>query len=117
MEEREIISRELAGGSSCRRIGSVLGRDHSVISREVARHGGRSRYRAVDAQERAVIGRARPKQRRLERDGRLHDAVAAGLAEKWSPRQVSRRLREDHPGDHTLRVSHETTIYQTLYLR
>jgi len=116
VEEREIISRELAGGSSCRRIGVLLGRDHSVVSREVARNGGRSRYRAIQGQEKAVVGRARPKQRLLERDVRLHDAVGAGLALKWSPRQVSRRLRTDHSGEQTLRVSHET-IYQTLYLQ
>ncbi len=38
------------------------------------------------------------------------------MADKWSPRQVSRRLREDFAADDTLRVSHEA-IYQTLYLQ
>lgn len=82
VEEREIISRELAGGSSLRWIGSLLGRDHSVISREVTRNGGRGRYRAVPAQDRAVVGRARPKDRVLVVNTRLHDAVRDGLAEK-----------------------------------
>jgi IS30 family transposase len=47
---------------------------------------------------------------------RLHGAVNDGLAKKWSPRQISRRLRTDFPADDTMRVSHET-IYQTLYLQ
>jgi IS30 family transposase len=52
----------------------------------------------------------------LETNRRLHDVVNEGLAKKWSPRQVSRRLREDFPEDDTMRVSHET-VYQTLYLQ
>lgn len=40
----------------------------------------------------------------------------AGLAEKWSPKQISERLREEHPGDLEMRVSHET-IYECLYLQ
>jgi IS30 family transposase len=38
------------------------------------------------------------------------------LAKKWSPRQITGRLVEDHPADPRMRVSHET-IYQTLYLQ
>ncbi len=116
VEEREIISRELAGGSSLRWIGSVSGRDHSVIIREVTRNGGRGAYRAVPAQDRAGMCRRRPKLRRLAEDRRLHDAVRDGLAQRWSPRQVSRRLRLAFTDDHAMRVSHET-IYQTLYLQ
>jgi len=47
-------------------------------------------------------------------DPRWHDAVAAGLTEAWSPRQISARLRLEHPDDEAMRVSHET-IYQSLY--
>lgn len=115
-EEREVISRELARGSSYRAIGRVLNRDHSVISREVTRNGGRRAYRVVSAQRRANHCRSRPKSRVLERDERLHDVVNDGLVKTWSPRQVSERLRIDYPDDDTMRVSHET-VYQTLYLQ
>jgi IS30 family transposase len=115
-EEREMISRQLAGGLSCRAIAVVLGRHQSVVSREVARHGGRGSYRALAAQERADRDRGRPKDRVLAVNTRLHDAVRDGLAQRWSPRQVSRRLREDFAAEDTMRVSHET-IYQTLYLQ
>ena len=115
-EEREIISRELAVGSSFRAIGRLLNRDHSVVSREVARNGGRSAYRVIPAQRRADKYRARPKPRLLEENTALHDVVNAGLEKKWSPKQISKRLREDFPGDDTMRVSHET-IYESLYLQ
>jgi transposase, IS30 family len=115
-EEREIISRELAVGSSFRHIGWLLKRDHSVVSREVARNGGRSAYRVIPAQRRADERRARPKSRLLEENTALHDAVNAGLEKKWSPQQISKRLREDFPDDDTMRVSHET-IYESLYLQ
>jgi len=84
----------------------VLGGHQSVVSREVARHGGRESYRAVAAQERADRDRGRPKERVLVANNQLHEAVRNGLAERWSPRQVSRRLPEQFPGDQTLRVSH-----------
>jgi len=115
-DEREVISRELAKGGSCRAIGRLLDRDHSVISREVARNRGRRRYRAVPAQRRADTHRARPKPRLLATNRRLHDEVNNGLAKRWSPRQISRRLRADFPGDQTMQVSAET-VYQTLYLQ
>ena len=115
-EEREIISREIAAGNSFRQIGKLLNRDHSVVSREVARNGGRSAYRVIPAQRRADEHRARPKPRLLEENKALHDAVNAGLEQKWSPKQISNRLREDYPDDDTMRVSHET-IYESLYLQ
>jgi len=115
-EEREIISWELAAGCSYRWIGRLLNRDHSVVSREVTRNGGRAAYRAIPAQRRADEHRTRPKLRLLETNVRLHDAVNDGLVRKWSPTQISRRLRQDFPEDDTMRVSPET-IYQCLYLQ
>ena len=47
--DREEISRGLAESLEYKEIGLRLGRDSSVISREVARHGGRERYRAAAA--------------------------------------------------------------------
>src|SRR3954454_4058626 len=61
LTDREEISRGLAESLEYKEIGLRLGRDGSVISREVARHGGRERYRAVAAHEVAGAGRERPK--------------------------------------------------------
>src|SRR5438552_13561592 len=49
LAEREEISRGLAAGLSYRAIAAGLGRAPSTVSREVAGSGGRSRYRAVQA--------------------------------------------------------------------
>ena len=45
LRDREEISRGLVESLEYQEIGRRLGRDSSVISREVARHGGRARYR------------------------------------------------------------------------
>lgn len=118
LEEREIISRELARDENVtmRFLGRLLGRDHSGIAKEIKRNGGRRGYRAVTAQERCDALRVRPKERKLAASGRLHDEVNAGLAKKWSPQQISSRLKEDHPDDQEMRVSHET-LYECLYLQ
>jgi IS30 family transposase len=116
VDEREIVSRELAAGQTGRQIARWLGRHPSVVNREIQRNGGAGAYRAVAAQHRADAHRARPRQHRLVTNRRLYDAVNAGLGKKWSPRQISRRLREDFPGEDTMRVSHET-IYACLYLQ
>ena len=46
----------------------------------------------------------------------MREAVEAGLARRWSPQQISARLRVEHPDDPELRISHET-IYQSLYVQ
>ncbi len=90
-DDRDEIMMGLAREESFRVIGRRLGRHHSVISREVGRNGGREGYRSRAAAERACVMRARPKERKLEMNSRLHDEVAAGLAKEWSPQQISRR--------------------------
>ena len=116
IEEREVISRELSRDRSARFIGALLGRHHSAVSREIDRNGGRDEYRAVEGQIRCDAYRARPKARKLEASAELHDAVNDGLEQRWSPKQISRRLRADYPGDEGMRVSHET-VYECLYLQ
>ena len=53
LTEREDISRGIASGSSIREIATRLSRATSTVSREVARHGGRSEYRASEADGKA----------------------------------------------------------------
>lgn len=112
--EREEISRGIAVGESGRVIGVRIGRDPSVVNREIARHGGREGYRATAADRVAVGRRSRPKLRKLESNARLLEVVNEGLSKAWSPRQISARLVRDHPEEPELRVSHEA-VYQALY--
>ncbi|WP_075313287.1 MULTISPECIES: IS30 family transposase [unclassified Pseudonocardia] len=114
LSDREEISRGLAEGLSYKQIASVVGRDRSVISREVRRHGGRYEYRAAAAQERALAARERPKQFAVDRHPRLRGIVHALLRGGWSPASIAGRLPTEHPDDEACRVSHEA-IYQWIY--
>ncbi len=110
--EREEISRGLASGESLRAIAARLGRCASTVSREVNRNGGRRRYRAQKAQERASKRARRPKRCLLAIDARLRDVVARKLREDWSPEQISGWLKKRYPDDEAMRISHEI-IYCT----
>ena len=114
--EREEISRGLAMGRSVRGIARALGRAPSTISREIARHDGRIRYRAAHTDRVAWRNARRPKACALARHPALCAAVAAKLADRWAPQQIAGWLMPAYPDDPTMRVSHET-IYRSLYLQ
>ena len=116
MWEREEISRGLEAEESFRLIARsrLPGRSCTTVSREVGRHGGRERYRAVHALTAASRSRRRPKPRRLVVGVELAALVVSRLARKWSPRQISASLRVDFPDRPELHVCHET-IYQAVY--
>ncbi len=113
--EREEVSRGIAARWSLRRIAQALGPSHSSISREVARNGGRDAYRAHDADVVAFVRARRPKRSKLHRHPKLVAAVRRGLEQEWSPEQISHRLRLEHAGDPSMRVSHGT-IYLSLFV-
>jgi len=116
LDEREEISRGIAAGQSIRRIAAGLGRSPSTVSREVARHGGRSAYRAAEAEARAWDRALRPKLCRLASHPELRWRVAEKLALDWSPEQIAGWLRRTFPADEGLWVSHET-IYCSLFVQ
>ena len=116
LAEREDISRGIASGSSIRAIATRLSRATSTVSREVARHGGRSEYRASEADCEAWGLALRPKQCLLATHERLRRIVVSKLMLDWSPEQVSGWLKIQYPKDESLRVSHET-IYRSLFIQ
>lgn len=81
----EEISRGLAEDLLFAEITLRIGRDPSVVSRDVARHRGRSGYRAVVAEQRAYAARDRPKLFAVERSPRLRAVVTRQLRCGWSP--------------------------------
>jgi transposase, IS30 family len=113
--EREEILVGIRSGQSLTVIARRLGRVPSTVSREVTANGGRDRYSAWRAHQRARAQARRPKPCKL-RAGRLCDEVARRLQELWSPLEISERLKLDHPDDTEMRVSHET-IYQSLFVQ
>jgi transposase, IS30 family len=115
-EERVEIAVRVARGESNAEIARALGRHRSTIGREVGRCQSRGHYRPTTAQRKADRLARRPKPTRLAANPGLLAAVEMGLGKRWSPQQISRWLKREHPDDVGMHVSHET-IYQSLYVQ
>jgi IS30 family transposase len=116
LAEREEISRGLVQGYSLRQIAAELGRAPSTICREVQANGGTRRYRACEADRRALRFMRRPKVAKLRKCPRLAKVVEAKLRRRWSPEQISGWLKLTYPDDPEMQVSHET-IYLSLFVQ
>ena len=117
IEERIEIGMRVAAGESDSEIARGLGRHRSTIGRELARCGKRrGRYAPFAAERRARRLGCRPKATKLSVCPRLLAAVEAGLLKRWSPEQISAKLKVDHPDDREMRISHET-IYLSLFVQ
>jgi len=115
LEDREEISRCLAMCLTNKEIAAHIERDESVVCREIARNGGREKYRAHRAQARAEEERCRPKARKMDADPVLRRRVVSGLRSGFSADQVAGRLKYDRScGQAGQVVSHEA-IYTWMY--
>ncbi len=116
--ERVRIADGIKAGLTQRTIADQLGRNPSTISREIRRNTDprTGSYTPFHAQQQSRRRRERPKRRKLQKQPELRKFVQAGLEQRWSPEQISRRLRCDFPDQREMRVAPET-IYQTLYDR
>lgn len=114
--EREVIELCLANGRSHRRIGEILGRDHSVIDREVERNKPEGRpYTAKLAMELTARREAKRCRKKLEKDEPLKSFVVKQLLEDLSPEQIAGILKEEPPKHlEGKKVCHES-IYQYVY--
>lgn len=118
IEEREEISRQLVLNLSFRKIGILLGRSGSTISREVKKlpRDRRINYRAVRGQRRAMR-RARGRRmgkRKLFATSALLRVIRRKLGLFWSPEQIAEFLRSQYE-DASMHVSAET-IYTYIYV-
>ena len=116
LEEREMISRGLAGCKSLRRISQELGRAASTISREVARNGGPVKYRACHAEKAFLKRSRRPKLTLLSQDEELRGVVTKLLEADWSPEQIAGWLKRHSSDGKAMCVSHET-IYKSVFIQ
>jgi transposase, IS30 family len=146
LAEREEIAAGWAAGLARAEIARLIGRHRCTVGRELARNRTlrrpglpprpdgqrhrpgrrpgalplaqheRLRYRASLAQAKAEERARRPKPRKLTGNPVLLAKVQAGLTARWSPEQISRTLRREHPEQPEMWVSHET-IYQALYVQ
>jgi transposase, IS30 family len=117
IEERIEIAMRIAAGESDAEIARRLGRHRCTIGREIARCGKRrGHYAPFVAERRARRLACRPKARKLAGHPGLLAWVEQKLSERFSPEQISARLRLEFPDDPGMRISHET-IYQSLFVQ
>jgi len=115
--EREEIAIAHARGQGVRQIAHSLGRSPSTISRELQRNvQGTKGYRATTAHALAYERASRPKAAKLVTNLVLRAKVEKDLEKKYSPEQITGRLRVEFPDDLEMQVSPET-IYQSLYVQ
>ena len=114
--EREELRDLHRSGKSIRAIATAMGRSPSTISRELRRNTISTRgYLPHTAHRLSVQRRHRPRCPKLVGNTELRDYVQAKLRQRWSPEQISHRLRKDFPDSTEMRVSIET-IYQAIYV-
>lgn len=118
VEDRIFIADRILAGVSIRAIARDLNRSPSTISREVRRNAYAltGAYRPHAAQARADMRRSRPKRGKIAQNLELRAYIQGKLDRKWSPEQIARMLRRDHPDRPEMHVTHET-IYLALYVQ
>jgi IS30 family transposase len=117
LAERGMIQMGRRCGLSYAQIGQAIGRDKSVVWREVNRHTSADGvYYASVAHTKAHQSRRRPKPLKLLQDEDLCRLIGVWMDDGWSPKLISQMLAFYFSDDQTMQVSHET-IYQALYVQ
>lgn len=116
LRERETISKYLSQGVSCNRIGQIMGRSSSTISRNMLINNmSRATYWATDADFHSDCRKEVPKRsKNIASNKRLRRYIHEHLRLDWSPEQIAHTLKQAYPLDMSMRASHET-IYTYLY--
>ena len=117
LDQRGMIQLGQRTGLSYAEIGVAIGRDKSVVWREVRRNTSPDGvYYASVAHTRAHQRARRPKEFRLRKNAVLCQRIAVWMDDGWSPKLISSMLAIEYPDDQTMQVSHET-IYQAIYVQ
>ena len=85
--------------ATIRRVAIGLGRDPSIVSRDLRRN---ARPGSGDCRPHAAQACVRAR-------GALAPRTASGLGRRWSPEWIVRRVRRDFPDRPEMHVVHETT--------
>ena len=117
LSQREEIRVGIEHQRSDADIAVLVGCHRSTVWREIRDNGGRPRYRAAVADNQAARCAQRPKLgwtlQRPQVWARVQELL---LTEQWSPQQISRTLRVEHPDQPEWCVSHEA-IYQAIFVQ
>lgn len=114
--DRAVIMIRVREGAKVAAIAREIGRDRSVVWREVRRNrGADGSYQADVAQIWTHQRARRPKAFRLQ-NPELVKFVEDAMDDGWSPKLVSLVLKQTFGHDESMQISHET-IYQSLYVQ
>jgi len=116
-QERYVIAHMRMAGYTLRAIGEEIGRHHATVSRELRRnapdYGGPYWY--DNAHPQAEERRRKTRCYRRQSCPELVRYVERRVQLRWSPEQISGRLRVDFPDDSRMRISTET-VYAWVYM-
>src|SRR5688572_10955851 len=98
--ERITVADLLHARRSIRAIARELGRSPSTVSREIRRniHEASGNYRPRTAQRSAERRRSPQRVGKIAENPELKEFVREHLKQRWSPHQISNRLRADFSG-------------------
>ena len=114
--ERETIAVELAKGSTLSAIASLIFRSVSTVQREVVKNSNVGGYIGPGSAHELARCRAQYSHRkpgRIAGCAALRSIIHSKLMQRWSPKQISLHLKENHPPP--MQVAAET-IYQYIYM-
>jgi transposase, IS30 family len=115
-DDRLEIADGLSRGDPVKVIAARVGKSYQSVYREIQRNskpgGG---YQPWFAHNQAHLRRRRGRQRILQADAALREAIEARLRRRWSPEQICRWLARRYPRRPAWHICWET-IYDALYL-
>lgn len=115
--ERQIIENGVHCGLKVKLIAKFVGRNHSVVSREIRRNAGDYfPYNARSAQEMADCRAKKTNKRKLDKSRVLYEYVCSRLKDGWSPQQIAGRSKSKSPPSELkgATISYEQ-IYEYIY--
>lgn len=119
LEERIKIRAFLEVKLNPAQIAKKLNRNRSTISRELKKWGIKNNFQDYDPQlahnfSKDGMGVKRRFELKLLKNEKLLEYLRQKMKLKWSPEQISNRLKIEFPKDVSMRISHES-IYKFIY--
>lgn len=114
-DDRIEIADGLSNGEPVKAIAARIGKSYQSVYREISRNKkADGTYQPWYAHNQAFGRRGRPKERIIDNDSRLRNAISGKLTVCWSPEQISRWLRRRYRNQPQWHVCAET-IYDAIY--
>jgi IS30 family transposase len=108
LRERIHIEKYIQLGLSKTEIADKLKRHKSTISREINRWGQKKDYNCALADWCAIDERTKYRSKKILSHTKLCTFVLDHWRLKWSPEQISNKLKKLHPTEPNMQISHES---------